>query len=310
MPSILVADDETPIRSATAAKQDGEAMFVGIIHDPSDRKRTDKQLVRTQKMEMELVGQLSGGIAHEFNNLLTVVIGNAGFLGEQLSAQKDLKQLAEDISRAGERGAELTRRLLAFSRRQLLRPVAVDCNDLLGSMHKLLRRTLRQDIEIKTVFDPDLASAFADPVQLESAVLNLAVNAQDAMVAGGCLTLTTANASLDDHDQRLHPEVSPGDYILVAVTDTGEGMPKEVVQRAFEPFYTTKEVGKGSGLGLSMVYGFIKQSNGHVAIDSEPDLGTTIRMYLPHKTTKPASFSLSTKLADQRSDYPNSCSRF
>jgi len=148
-------------------------------------------------------------------------------------------------------------------------------------MHKLLRRTLREDIEIKTDFDPDLISAFADPAQLESAVLNLALNAQDAMVAGGRLTLTTTNASLDNHYQSLHPEILPGEYVLVSVTDDGEGMPKEIIQRVFEPFYTTKEVGKGSGLGLSMVYGFTKQSNGHVSIHSAPGLGTTVRMYLP-----------------------------
>jgi len=270
--------------SVGEAKQDGEAIFVGIIHDLSERKRTEEQLVQAQKMEM--VGQLSGGIAHDFNNLLTVIVGNSEFLGEQLGARQDLKQLADDIGRAGERGAELTQRLLAFSRRQMLRPVAIDCNHLLDSMHKLLRRTLREDIEIKTDFDPDLISAFADPAQLESALLNLALNAQDAMVAGGRLTLTTTNASLDDHYQSLHPEILPGEYVLVSVTDDGEGMPKEIIQRVFEPFYTTKEVGKGSGLGLSMVYGFTKQSNGHVSIHSAPGLGTTVRMYLPQVVTK------------------------
>ena len=262
--------------SVGEAKQDGETIFVGIIHDLSERKRTEEQLVQAQKMEM--VGQLSGGIAHDFNDLLTVIVGNSEFLGEQLGARQDLKQLADDIGRAGERGAELTQRLLAFSRRQMLRPVAIDCNHLLDSMRKLLRRTLREDIEIKT--DPDLISAFADPAQLESAVLNLALNAQDAMVAGGRLTLITTNASLDDHYQSLHPEILPGEYVLVSVTDDGEGMPKEIIQRVFEPFYTTKEVGKGSGLGLSMVYGFTKQSNGHVSIHSAPGLGTTVRMYL------------------------------
>ena len=270
--------------SVGEAKQDGEAIFVGIIHDLSERKRTEEQLVQAQKMEM--VGQLSGGIAHDFNNLLTVIVGNSEFLGEQLGVRQDLKQLADDIGRAGERGAELTQRLLAFSRRQMLRPVAIDCNHLLDSMHKLLRRTLREDIEIKTDFDPDLISAFADPAQLESAVLNLALNAQDAMVAGGRLTLTTTNASLDDHYQSLHPEILPGEYVMVSVTDDGEGMPKEIIQRVFEPFYTTKEVGKGSGLGLSMVYGFTKQSNGHVSIHSAPGLGTTVRMYLPQVVTK------------------------
>ena len=285
------------VLSVGEAKQDGEAIFVIIIHDLSERKRTEEQLVQAQKMEM--VGQLSGGIAHDFNNLLTVIVGNAEFLGEQLSSRQDLKQLADDIRRAGERGAELTQRLLAFSRRQILQPVEIDCNNLLDSMHKLLRRTLREDIEIKTDFDSNLASAFADPAQLESAVLNLALNAQDAMVTGGRLTLTTSNAFLDDHYQSLHPEVSPGEYILVAVTDNGAGMPSDVVQRVFEPFFTTKEVGKGSGLGLSMVYGFIKQSNGHVSIYSEPGLGTTVRMYFPHMTTKPKQSPEPARIVDE-----------
>jgi CheY-like chemotaxis protein len=235
---------------------------------------------------MEMVGQLSGGIAHDFNNLLTVIIGNAEFLSERLKARRDLQQLADDIGIAGDRGAELTQRLLAFGRRQILRPVEIDCNALLGSMQKLLQRTLRQDIEIKAEFDPEVSFTYADAAQLESAVLNLAVNAQDAMPSGGRLTISTGNASLDDHYKSLHPEVMPGEYVLIAITDDGQGMPKEVIESAFEPFYTTKEVGKGSGLGLSMVYGFVKQSNGHVAIYSEPDLGTTVRIYLPQVASK------------------------
>jgi PAS domain S-box-containing protein len=270
--------------SVGEAIQDGESIFVGIIHDLTERKKTEEQLVQAQKMET--VGQLSGGIAHDFNNLLTVIVGNSEFLSDQLKARPDLRQLADDIGQAGERGAELTQRLLAFSRRQTLSPVEIDCNKLLESMHKLLRRTMREDIEIKIDFDPDIPLAFADPAQLESAILNLGLNAQDAMAGGGRLTLTTAGASLDDQYQRFHPEVRPGDYVMIAITDTGEGMPKQVLERVFEPFFTTKEVGKGSGLGLSMVYGFVKQSNGHVAIYSEPGLGTTVRMYLPAQQTK------------------------
>jgi PAS domain S-box-containing protein len=265
--------------SVGEAKEAGESNFVGIIHDLTGRKRTAEQLVQAQKMET--VGQLSGGIAHDFNNLLTVIIGNAEFLSQQLKPRPDLQRLADDIERAGERGAELTRRLLAFSRRQTLMPVEFDCNTLLESMRTLLRRALREDVEIRTALDAQLWTAFADKAQLESAILNLALNAQDAMPGGGCLTLTTANLPLDDQYQSTHPEVRPGDYVMVAVTDNGEGMPKEVLDRVFEPFFTTKEVGKGSGLGLSMVYGFAKQSNGHVAIYSEPGLGTTVRIYLP-----------------------------
>jgi PAS domain S-box-containing protein len=270
--------------SVGEARQEGESIFVGIIHDLTERKRTEELLVQAQKMEM--VGQLAGGIAHDFNNLLTVIVGNAEFLSEKLKVRQDLQQLADDIGRAGDRGAELTQRLLAFGRRQVLRPVEIDCNALLGSMQKLLQRTLRQDIQITADFDPEVSFTFADAAQLESAVLNLAVNAQDAMPSGGRLTISTANASLDDHYKSLHPEVIAGEYVLIAVTDEGEGMPSEVIERAFEPFYTTKEVGKGSGLGLSMVYGFVKQSNGHVAIYSEPGLGTTVRIYLPQVASK------------------------
>jgi PAS domain S-box-containing protein len=269
------------------ARQDGESIFVGIIHDLTGRNQTEEQLRQAQKMEM--VGQLSGGIAHDFNNLLTVIVGNAEHLGEELKSREDLRRIANDICQAGERGAELTQRLLAFSRRQLLQPVAVDCHDLLNSMQKLLKRTLRENIEIRTAFNSDAVLAFADRTQLESAVLNLALNAQDAMPAGGHLTLGAARASLDDHYQSLHPEIAPGDYTMIAVTDDGEGMTAEVAARAFEPFYTTKEVGKGSGLGLSMVFGFARQSNGHVSIYSEPGLGTTLRIYLPQAASSGAS---------------------
>ncbi|WP_375159539.1 PAS domain S-box protein [Bradyrhizobium sp. RDT46] len=265
--------------SVGKARQDGELIFVGIVHDLTARKLTERQLQQAQKMET--VGQLSGGIAHDFNNLLTVIIGNAEHLSEQLKARPDLRRFADDICQSGERGAELTQRLLAFSRRQLLQPQTVDCRGLLESMFKLLKRTLREDIEIKTISGPGTILAFADRAQLESAVLNLALNAQDAMPAGGHLTLATELTMLDEEYRAVHPEVASGAYALIAIADDGEGMTPDVAQRAFEPFFTTKEVGKGSGLGLSMVYGFAKQSGGHVSIYSEKGLGTTVRIYLP-----------------------------
>ncbi|WP_025037452.1 PAS domain S-box protein [Bradyrhizobium sp. DOA9] len=268
--------------SVGQARQDGELIFVGIVHDLTARKLTEQQLQQAQKMET--VGQLSGGIAHDFNNLLTVIIGNAEHLSEQLKARPDLRRFAEDICQSGERGAELTQRLLAFSRRQLLQPRTIDCRSLLDSMFKLLKRTLREDIEIRTTSGPGTILAFADRAQLESAVLNLALNAQDAMPSGGHLTLATELVTIDD-DRAFHPEVAPGSYVLIAVTDDGEGMTPEITARAFEPFFTTKEVGKGSGLGLSMVYGFAKQSGGHVSIYSEAGLGTTVRIYLPRANT-------------------------
>jgi signal transduction histidine kinase len=269
--------------SVGEAKQEGESVFVGIVHDLTDRKHTEEQLVQAQKMEA--VGQLSGGIAHDFNNLLTVIVGNAEFLSDELKARHDLQRLADTIVQAGERGAELTQRLLAYGRRQTLNPVEIDCNQLVAGMRKLLQRTLSEDIAIKVALDSELASAFADAGQLENALLNLAINAKDAMPTGGTITITTANMRLDERYAEQHPEVHPGDYAMIAVTDDGCGMPKEVLEHVFEPFYTTKEVGKGSGLGLSMVYGFVKQSNGHVAIYSEPGLGTTVRIYLPAATT-------------------------
>ena len=276
--------------SVGEAKQEGGSIFVGMIHDLTNRKRTEEQLMQAQKMEA--VGQLSGGLAHDFNNLLTVVVGNAETLSLALKARPDLKQAADMIATAGERGAELTRRLLAFSRRQMLQPSQINCNRLIDSMQRMLWRTLREDIEIRIALAPDLWPAFADPGQLESAILNLAINARDAMPNGGGLSISTANVAVDEHYRDRYPEVTPGNYILIAVTDTGEGMAPEVLARAFEPFFTTKDVGKGSGLGLSMVYGFMKQSNGHVSIYSEVGLGTTVRLYLPAHSTMPADLTV------------------
>ncbi len=265
--------------SVGEAKQEGASIFVGIIHDLTERKRTEEQLTQAQKMEA--VGQLSGGIAHDFNNLLTAILGCADNLSDSLKARPDLKRLADTIISASERSAELTRRLLAFSRRQRLEPVETNCNKLILAMRELLLRTLRENIHVRTALEDDLWPAYADPGQLESAILNLALNAQDAMPAGGNLTITTASMPLDEPYRERYPEVPQGNYVMVSVTDDGQGMPSEVLERVFEPFFTTKEVGKGSGLGLSMVYGFVKQSNGHVSIYSEPGLGTTVRLYLP-----------------------------
>jgi len=261
------------------ARQDGKSVFVGVLHDLTSRKRTEEQLVQAQKMET--VGQLSGGIAHDFNNLLTVILGNAEALSVRLKQSPDLLRMSETIISAAEHGAELTQRLLAFGRRQRLQPDVIDCNALVQSMDVLLRGTLREDIELRVVTAPEPVLAIADSTQLESAVLNLALNAQDAMRDGGALTLTTNEIELDSTSLGSGFDVRAGRYAMVAVSDEGEGMPPEVRDRAFEPFFTTKEVGKGSGLGLSMVYGFVKQSNGHVTIYSEPGIGTSVRLFLP-----------------------------
>jgi PAS domain S-box-containing protein len=275
-----------------ASKHDASGAVIYRLassRDVTAAKLIEQQLQQAQKME--IIGQLSGGIAHDFNNLLTVIVGNAELLSEQLGFRQDLQRFADDICQSGERGAELTQRLLAFGRRQLLQPREIDSHDLLESMQKLLRRTLRENIEIRTALNSDVIMAFADRGQLESAVLNLALNAQDAMPAGGHLTVATCIASLDDEYHRLHPGAEPGEYALITVSDDGEGMTPDVAAHAFEPFFTTKEVGKGSGLGLSMVYGFVKQSNGHIALYSEPGVGTTVRIYLPHVTRSVSGFA-------------------
>lgn len=265
--------------SVGEAKQDGTSIFVGIIHDLTARKQTDERLLQAQKMEA--VGKLSGGIAHDFNNLLTVMIGNAEFLADELEDHKALKNMAEMIISAGERGAALIQHLLTYSRRQVLQPVEVDCNALLNNLLEILHRTLREDVELSTLLEQDIWCVQIDPVQLESAVLNLVLNAQDALPAGGGIAIETANLNVADVSPDARHEVQPGSYVMISITDNGVGMSQSVRERAFEPFFTTKDIGKGSGLGLSMVYGFVKQSNGHLALDSEPGHGTTVRIYLP-----------------------------
>jgi PAS domain S-box-containing protein len=272
--------------SVGEARLDEGRVFVGIIHDLTEAKKAESLLVQAQKMEA--VGQIAGGIAHDFNNLLTVIIGNAELLQEtEISPERE--PLVEAISAAALRGAELTARLLAFGRKQLLHPKDLDVNALVRTMHMMLRRTLRADITLTLSLEDDLPRAVADAGQLDSALLNLALNAQDALPRGGSITISTASVALDARYHEAHPEVRPGHYVAIAMTDDGEGMTPAVRDRVFEPFFTTKEVGKGSGLGLSMVYGFVKQSNGHVTIYSEPQLGTTVRMYLPCAAGQPVA---------------------
>ena len=235
----------------------------------------------TESERLNAIGQLTGGVAHDFNNLLTVILGNAEALAEKLTWDRDLRQLAEMTAKAAERGAELTNRLLAFARRQPLDPKVQDINLQVAQMEGLLRRTLGEHVEIRMVCAPGLWRAMVDPGQLESAVLNLCINARDAMPDGGRLTIETANVVLDQDYAARQGEVEPGPYVLLAVSDSGVGMDGATLERAVEPFFTTKEVGKGSGLGLSMVYGFAKQSKGHIRIYSEPGHGTTVKLYLP-----------------------------
>jgi signal transduction histidine kinase len=242
-------------------------------------KRTEEQLYQSQKMKT--VGQLTGGVAHDFNNLLGVIIGNLDFLAEDLAGNEELFPLVNKATAAALHGAALNRQLLAFSRRQSLSPQKVDVNDTVSNTLELLKRTLGASIAIDLKPNNQLWTAEIDPLHLESALLNLAVNARDAMYDGGTLTIETANIELDKCYAAMQIEVIPGEYIMLALSDTGGGIEAENLERAFEPFFTTKEVGQGSGLGLSMVFGFAKQSGGHVTIDSEVGQGTTVRLYLP-----------------------------
>ena len=235
----------------------------------------------TQSQKMEAMGQLTGGVAHDFNNLLTVILGNAEYLAEKLAAHKELHSIAESIATAAERGSDLTRSLLAFARKQPLMPRNIDIGQKIVGMEQLLRRTLGEHIECEFRLDQKLWQASVDPGQLASALLNLVLNARDAMPSGGTLTVEVQNTSLGESDVDVNGEARPGDYVMVAVTDTGTGMTAEVASRAFEPFFTTKEVGKGTGLGLSMVYGFAQQSGGAMQIRSEPGQGTVVKLFFP-----------------------------
>ena len=243
------------------------------------RTRAEEALLQAQKLEA--VGQLTGGVAHDFNNLLTVISGNLQMLRERVAHAPVLNELAEAAANAATRGAELTRKLLAFSRRQPLQPQEVDVGDLVQNMTEMLRRTLGESIRIETAVRPGFAKAVADPGGLENALLNLALNARDAMPQGGRLTIETATVAPDVESVIRESDMAPGEYVMLTVTDTGSGMPPEVMKRAFEPFFTTKGAGKGSGLGLASVYGFVKQSGGHVKIYSELSRGTTVQLYLP-----------------------------
>ena len=252
---------------------------------------TEKLLIAEQfeqAQRLESVGQLTGGVAHDFNNLLTVILGNAELLLEALPAESRLRGLTEMTRMAAVKGAELTHRLLAFARRQALQPKPTDVNQLLREMDALLRRTLSEDIDIDLSLSDDGWQAMIDPSQLESAVLNLCINARDAMSKGGRLTIETANVDLDGGYVSGNLGATAGSYVMVAISDSGCGIASENLDRVFDPFFTTKEFGKGTGLGLSMVYGFIKQSNGHVKLYSELGQGTTIKMYLPRaQETRP-----------------------
>ena len=269
---------KSPLRNAT-----GEV--VGIVTtslDVTERKRTEAALRQAQKMEA--VGNVAGGMAHDFNNLLSVAIGNLDLIVPMVAADPELSELVGEVLGAMLRGADLTQRLLAFGRRQPLQPVPLHVNDLVSGMVRLLARVLGETIQTSLDLASDLWPVAADPAQLEASIANLATNARDAMPKGGALHIATANRHVDAEQAALQPDLHPGDYVMIEVTDSGVGMTPEVMSQIFEPFFTTKTVGKGTGLGLSMVFGFAKQSGGHISVHSELRGGSTFRLLLPRAT--------------------------
>jgi len=282
-------------RSVTATKlvvrdQDDKPLhLIEVIEDITERKAAQEQLRQSQKMDA--IGHLTGGVAHDFNNILTVITGTVEILAEGVADKPPLAAIAKMIDEAATRGANLTQQLLAFSRKQPLQPREIDVNLLITETAKLLRPTLGEHVEIESILESDAWHAMADPSQLSTALLNLSINARDAMPDGGKLTFECSNVLLDEDYARVNPDAQPGSYVMIAVSDTGSGIPAAIRDRVFEPFFTTKEPGRGTGLGLSMVYGFVRQSLGHIKIYSEEGHGTTIRIYLPRAVAQPQQAS-------------------
>lgn len=285
--------------SVSEYEVDGRTFFTGIIHDLTRRKEVEAALVNAQKMEA--IGQLTGGIAHDFNNLLTVITGNLELLQMQLDKEADHALLTEALE-AAQLGADLTERLLAFARRSILSPQIVGANILIENMSGILARTLRGNILVDTRLNSDVWDIEADPGQIENALLNLAVNARDAMPEGGRLVIETSNITVEDEFFTAETGVVAGDYVRISMADTGSGMAPDTLERAFEPFFTTKEVGKGTGLGLSMVFGFARQSNGYTTIYSEPGIGTTVNIYLPRAQSE--SRGIKEPIPETTGDFP------
>jgi nitrogen-specific signal transduction histidine kinase/CheY-like chemotaxis protein len=259
---------------------DGKSLYYeGSLEDVSDRRKAEEQLRLAQRMEA--VGRLAGGVAHDFNNLLTIIGGYGDLLRDAVSSDATLKSHLDTLMGAAGRAATLTRQLLAFGRKQVLEARIVSLNDIVSEMEGLLRRLLGADIELVTELDPSLRNVKVDPGQIEQVIMNLAVNARDAMPGGGRLVLHTGEAVLDDANGGSRFRVEPGPYVMLCVGDTGHGMDAETTERIFEPFFTTKAKDKGTGLGLSTVYGIVKQSGGYIYVDSRPGKGTTFKIYLP-----------------------------
>jgi PAS domain S-box-containing protein len=254
-------------------------LILAIVRDVSEAKRREEQVRQLQRMDA--IGRLTGGVAHDFNNLLAIIHGNSELVRDRLEAGTDLAEMTDDVIGAAARGAELVKRLLAFARMQHLEPASVDLGERIPNVIGLLQRALGENVQLQVRMAEELWPAIIDPTQVDDALLNLAINSRDAMPDGGTLTIETQNVHLDEDYAAHHVEVAPGDYVMLAVSDTGTGMEPEVLARAFDPFFTTKEEGQGTGLGLSQVFGWVKQSGGHIKIYSEVGHGTTIKLYLP-----------------------------
>ncbi len=261
-------------------EEDGTIVgYHGIIRDVTERKQLQRQLLQAQKMEA--IGQLAGGVAHDFNNILTAIIGYSDVLAQQIPEDSSYRSKLMQINRAAARAAHLTRQLLAFSRKQILDLRPLNLNEVLANFEKMLRPLIGENIEVVTLLDPSAGTVMGDATQIEQILLNLAINSRDAMPTGGKLTVETANVYLDKLYARTHSEVRPGPYVMLAVSDTGQGIDSLVLPRVFDPFFTTKGKDKGTGLGLSTVYGIVKQHQGHITVYSEPGRGTTFKVYLP-----------------------------
>ncbi len=292
---------EFPVEVSLSSVETDEGLFgIAFVTDITVRKTLEEQLMHAQKMEA--VGRLAGGVAHDFNNMLTVIAGYNRMILDELSTLDPLRGYAEEILKAADRAAALTNQLLAFSRRQIMQPRVVSTNAVLGQTENMLRRLIGEDIQLVMSLGPDTGNIRADPNHIEQAIVNLAVNSRDAMPSGGRIIIETANVQIDETYARTHMGVKPGEFVMIAISDTGHGMDSATRQNIFEPFFTTKQRGKGTGLGLATVYGMVKQSGGDIWVYSEPGQGTTFKLYFP-RVAEPVATGAVTETEQPRHEH-------